>query len=194
MPIPANKSAEQLRSAMDRAVDAKALPTTESEHDAFDAIVEERQKLNTLLSTTPQLNAFRAANGIDWSERFVPVENFRRNIPLFGYQGVKLVEHLWNSLPASKFKRFQEAFCEKGDYCVPRPNLAAPCVQYPPQCELNRSSLAPCLVSPARIPFKLLIDLGIVPEPKTTLTDIEALEIKSHPRVIATLKADWEAA
>ena len=39
-----------------------------------------------------------------------------------------------------------------------------------------------------------MVDLGIVQEPTTTLTDLEALEIKSHPRVIATLKAVWEAA
>ena len=155
MPIPANKSANQLRSAIEKVVAAKARATTQPELKELDAAIDQQHKLNSLLSTTPQLNAFRAANGVDWSERFVPVESFRRNIPLFGYQGVKLVEHLWDSLPASKFKRFQEAFCAKADYCVPRPNLAAPCVQYPSASELNRSSLSPCLVSPDRIPFKL---------------------------------------
>ena len=194
MPLPSNKSAQQLRSAADRTIDSTSRATTESELQAFDVALAQRQKLDSLLSTSPQLNAFRAANGIDWSERFVSVESFRRSIPLFGYQGVKLVEHLWNNLPASKFKRFQEAFCEKSDYCVPRPNVAAPCVQYPSAAELNRCSLSACLVSPARIPFKLLVDLGIVTEPKNTLTDIEALEIKSDPRVVAALKAVWEAA
>jgi hypothetical protein len=174
MPIPTNKSADQLRSKFDRDVEAREMPTTDLEQSAFNAVIEERQKLDALLSTTPQVTAFRAENGVDWSERFVPVESFRRNIPLFGYEGIKLVEHLWTNLPSCKFKRFQEAFCEKGDYSVPRPDLTAPCVQYPSPAELSRSSLAPCLVSPARIPFKLLVDLGIVPEPERTLTDMEA--------------------
>jgi hypothetical protein len=113
---------------------------------------------------------------------------------LFGYEGVKLVEHLWTRLPSCRFKRFQELFCEKSDYAIPRPNLTAPCVVYPSRGELDRIPLTACLVSPAAIPFKLIVDLGIVPEPSRALSDIEALEIKSAPRVIATLKAIFESA
>lgn len=179
---------------MTREGQARAVSSTSDEQSAHDAFLRESARLDQLLSTTPQLTNFRAAAGFDWSDRFTPVQNFRRDMSLFGYEGVKLVEHLWNSLPSCRFKRFQELFCDKADYAIPRPDMKAPCVVYPPRRELNTIPLTACLVSPAAIPFKFIVDLGIVPEPTRNLSDMEALEIKSSPRVIASLKAIFESA
>ncbi len=194
MPIPTNKSAEQLRAQVHREGRSRPEPTTPEEKSAHEAFVRQSARLDELLSTNPQLEKFRAVAGFDWGDRFIPVQNFRRDMSLFGYEGTKLVEHLWNSLPSCRFKRFQELFCDKADYAIPRPDVKAPCVVYPPRRDLNNISLAACLVSPAAIPFKLIVDLGIVPEPTRNLSDIEALEIKSSPRVIASLKAIFESA
>lgn len=81
-----------------------------------------------------------------------PLQTFAKQ-EFFGLEGAALVNHLWESLPSTRFKRFQELFCDPSDYAIPKPNLAAPCVEYPSHHNLNNCSLAPCLVSPPRIPM-----------------------------------------
>ena len=194
MPIPANKSIDQLRSQVSRDAHRQGVAQTGDEHSAHDFLMRQQARLDELLSTGPQLATFKTLSQAAWSDQFVQVQLFTRDMPLFGYQGVKLAEHLWNQLPNCRFKRFQELFCDKSDYAIPRPDVSAPCAVYPPRAELDRIPLAACLVSPAAIPFKLLVDLGIVPEPTRELTDLEAITVKANPSVIATLKAVFEAA
>lgn len=194
MPIPLNKTAQELRSQIDRQEARRPAAQPDCAPEGADHLTLNRARLEALLSTDPQLKSFQAATGTEWRESFIPVEQFRRGFHLFGLRGVNLVEHLWVQLPNCRFKRFQELFCEKSNYAIPRPNLEAPCVVYPPRDELNKLPLHACLASPARIPFKLLVDLGIVAEPTRELSDLAALAIKSEPKVIATLKAVWDAA
>jgi hypothetical protein len=190
MPIPTDASLSTLRARFDRAVTKAEKISSESEAPELDSVRKQREAFEKLVSTTPQMEVFREKFGVEWNERFTPVSTFSRQA-FFGYEGKALVEHLWRQLPNSRFKRFQEAFCDPADYAIPKPNLQAPCVAYPSRDVLNTCSLAGCLVSPTRVPFKLLVDLGIVTEPDRKLTDLEALAIKSDPRVIQTLKAVW---
>lgn len=190
MPIPTDASLLTLRARFDRAVTKAEKISSESEAPELDSVRKQREAFEKLVSTTPQMEVFRERFGVEWNERFTPVSTFSRQA-FFGYEGKALVEHLWRQLPNSRFKRFQEAFCDPADYAIPKPNLQAPCVAYPSRDVLNTCSLAGCLVSPTRVPFKLLVDLGIVTEPDRKLTDLEALAIKSDPRVIQTLKAVW---
>jgi hypothetical protein len=202
MPIPSDTTLAALRTKLDRAVEkaeraAAKASTSEagaSEGDAPQLLAArtQRETLDKLVSTTPQMEEYRRISGAKWSERFTPVATFIKQ-KFFGYEGKQLVEHLWRQLPNSRFKRFQEAFCEPADYAIPKPNLSAPAVVFPTKVQLNTCSLAGCLVNPARIPFKLLVDLGIVPEPDRKLSELEALAIKSQPRVIQSLKASWES-
>lgn len=194
MPIPANKSVDQLRNQVSRDALRQGAAETSNEHDVNDFVLRQQARLDALLATGPQLATFNSLSVGDWGERFVRVQTFGRDISLYGYDGIKLVEHLWNQLPSCRYKRFQELVCDKEDYTIPRPDTSAPCVVYPPRAELDRIPLAACFVSPAAVPFKLLVDLGIVPEPDRELTDLEALEIKAQPHVIASLKAVFEAA
>jgi hypothetical protein len=186
MTIPSDKSLEALRTKFDRAIE-------KAESQYLDLALKHREALEGLVSTSSQVEEYRARFGAAWSDSFTPLQTFARQA-LFGLEGSALVNSLWKDLPSSRFKRFQELFCDPSDYAIPKPNLVAPCVEYPSRHYLNNCSLAPCLVSPPRIPFKLLVDLGIVPEPTRKLTDIEVLSIKSHPMVIQTLKAVWESA
>jgi hypothetical protein len=193
MPIPNDTSLSTLRSRYDRTVSRAEKISSESEAPVLDRALKERATFENLVSTTPQMEVFREQFGIEWGERFTPVATFVKQ-SFFGLEGKALVEHLWRQLPNSRFKRFQEAFCDPADYAIPKPNLQAPCVEYPTREVLNTCSLTGCLVSPARVPFKLLVDLGIVPEPEGKISDLEALAIKSDPGVIQTLKALWASA
>lgn len=193
MPIPNDPSLSTLRTRFDRAVSRAEKISSESEAPVLDSVLKQREAFEKLVSTTPQMEVFREQFGVDWSERFTPVSTFAKQ-SFYGLEGKALVEHLWRQLPNSRFKRFQEAFCDPADYAIPKPNLQAPCVEYPSREVLNTCSLAGCLVSPVRVPFKLLVDLGIVPEPGGKISDLEALAIKSEPRVIQTLKAVWASA
>jgi hypothetical protein len=193
MPIPPDHSLAALRTKFDRAISKAERIKHESEAPYLDLALKYREALDGLVSTSSQVEDYRARFGAAWSDSFTPLQTFAKQA-FFGLEGPALVNHLWRSLPNTRFKRFQELFCEPSDYAIPKPNLVAPCVQYPSRHNLNTCSLASCLVSPPRIPFKLLVDLGIVPEPKRKLTDIEILTIKSHPMVIQTLKAIWESA
>jgi hypothetical protein len=193
MPIPNDTPLSSLRAKFDRAVAKAEKSNSESEAPALDSVLKQRETFERLVSTNPQIDAYRGRFGVDWNERFTPVATFSKQ-GFFGYEGKALVEHLWRQLPNSQFKRFQEMFCEPTDYAIPKPDLAAPCVTYPTRDDLNRCSLTGCLVSPARVPFKLLVDLGIVPEPNRKLSDLEALAIKSEPAVLQSLKAIFESA
>lgn len=193
MPIPSDHSLAALRTKFDRAIAKAEKIKHEAEAPYLDLALKHREALEGLVATSSQVEEYRARFGAAWSDSFSPLQTFTKQA-FFGLEGSALVNHLWKSLPSTRFKRFQELFCEPSDYAIPKPNLVAPCVEYPSRAYLNNCSLAPCLVSPPRIPFKLLVDLGIVPEPTRKLTDIEVLTIKSHPMVIQTLKAVWESA
>jgi hypothetical protein len=200
MPIPKDITFSALTAKIDRAVarEQKSAVAREEKGSsdpaaaALSAALVARKTLDTVMSTTPQLLDYRARFGVEWSDRFIQVSTFSKQA-FFGLEGKALVEHLWRKLPNSRFKRFQETFCEPTDYAIPKPNLEVPCVEYPSRETLNTCALTGCLVSPARIPFKLLVDLGIVPKPDTKLTDLEALAIKAQPSVIQTLKAVFES-
>ncbi len=193
MPIPSDQSLAALRTKFDRAIAKAEKIKHEAEAPYLDLALKHREALEGLVSTSSQIEEYRARFGAAWSDSFTPLQTFAKQA-FFGLEGAALVNHLWKCLPSTRFKRFQELFCEPSNYAIPKPNLVAPCVEYSSRHNLNTCSLAPCLVSPPRIPFKLLVDLGIVPEPTRKLTDIEILSIKSHPMVIQTLKALWESA
>jgi hypothetical protein len=190
MPIPNDTSLSILRARFERAVAQAEKDSSKPDAPALDTALREREAFEKLVSTTPQMNLYRSQFGVSWNERFTPVAVFAKQ-SFFGLEGKALMEHLWRKLPNSRFKRFQEAFCDPADYAIPKPNLQAPCVEYPSREALNTCSLSGCLVNPTRVPFKFLIDLGIVSEPTCKLSDLEVLAIKSDPVVIQTLKAIW---
>jgi len=196
MPIPKDTPLSTLRARFDRAASAaeKAAEKKGAEADStvLENVRKQQRDFEGLVSKTPQMDSYRTRFGVDWTDRFTPVSTFSKQA-FFSYEGKALVEHLWHRLPNSRFKRFQEMFCEPQDYAIPKPDLSAACVTYPTREDLNRCALTGCLVSPARIPFKLLVDLGIVPAPDRKLTDLEAVAIKSEPGVIQNLKAIFEA-
>lgn len=96
----------------------------------------------------------------------------------------KVRAKLWQGLPASRFKLFQEAFSTELNYTVP--------TMVCEQRALDRCSLSACLVSPDLLPNKLASDLRLV-DFGARSTRLEALQKKQAPAVIDGLKALWES-
>ena len=94
---------------------------------------------------------------------------------------------LWKDLQRSRFKSFQELFCDPMNFAVPM--LSSACNPR----SLNTCSLAPCLVSPDRMPSKLLSDLGLVKWREESITPLEVLQTKGALEVVNGLKALWES-
>lgn len=94
---------------------------------------------------------------------------------------------LWEDLQRSRFKSFQELFCDPMNFAVPV--LSSECIPG----RLNTYSLAPCLVSLDRMPSKLLSDLGLVQWPEERITQLAVLQTKGALKVVNGLKALWES-
>ncbi len=94
---------------------------------------------------------------------------------------------LWEDLQRSRFKSFQELFCDPMNFAVPM--LSSECIPR----SLNTCNLAPCLVSPDRMPSKLLSDLGLVQWPEERITQLDVLQTKGALKVVNGLKALWES-
>ena len=94
---------------------------------------------------------------------------------------------LWDDLQRSRFKSFQELFCDPMNFTVPM--LSSESIPR----SLNTRNLAPCLVSPDSMPSKLLSDLGLVQWPEERITQLEVLQTKGALKVVNGLKALWES-
>ena len=94
---------------------------------------------------------------------------------------------LWKDLQRSRFKSFQELFCDPMNFAVPM--LSSECIPR----SLNTCNLAPCLVSLDRMPSKLLSDLGLVQWPEERITQLAVLQTKAPLKVVNGLKALWES-
>lgn len=103
---------------------------------------------------------------------------------------------LWKALPNSKFKRFQEAFCDPHNYVVPKYEISREGrVSYPRSTALKELSVQPCLVSPDRITDELAISLGLLTEATLAVrSPIRRLREKATLEVIGKLKAIWDEA
>ncbi|NDF15865.1 hypothetical protein EB061_11175, partial [bacterium] len=130
MPIPSDQSLSALRTKFDRAIAKAEKIHHEAEAPYLDLALKHREALEGLVSTSSQVEDYRARFGAAWSDSFTPLQTFAKQA-FFGLEGPALVNHLWRSLPSTRFKRFQELFCEPSDYAIPKPNLVAPCVEYP---------------------------------------------------------------
>jgi len=154
-------------------------------------LLEDRAALEDLASTQNQ----REVYGIErWHGEFVRL----RDIELPAgcrLDRERLAELVWESVPNSRFKRFQEAFCQPHQLIVPRFELTAGnSVRFPGIADWNQLSLAPCLVSPDRISDDLARDLGLVSyDEEDERQPVRRLWKKARPEAIGRIKKIWEA-
>lgn len=151
-----------------------------------------RSELELLASTHSQREAYGLAN---WNAQFV------RLLQIEPPAGCKLTRQqlrtaLWRAVPACKFKRFQEAFCDPHNFIVPRFELSQDGkVVFDRTVDFKDLSVAACLVSADRIPDDLALSLGILPpEARSTKSPLSRLKIKCTVDAINHLKSIWDSA
>lgn len=66
-------------------------------------------------------------------------------------KGIELQQWIWSCVPDSRFKRFQEVFCNPEDYVVPAFTMVKGRLQFRKITSFNTCSLDACIVSPDRI-------------------------------------------
>ncbi|PIQ76299.1 hypothetical protein COU78_02140 [Candidatus Peregrinibacteria bacterium CG10_big_fil_rev_8_21_14_0_10_49_24] len=155
-------------------------------------LLSDRASLEDLASTQSQREAYGTEQ---WHESFVRLRD-TTHYPDSTLEGDRLREHIWNAMPNSRFKRFQEAFCHPHQFIVPACNIDAKnTVTFVGNPEWNSMSLEPCLVSADRIPDELAADLHLVEfDESDTGNPYKRLQKKAQPEAIATLKKIWESA
>jgi hypothetical protein len=109
----------------------------------------------------------------------------RLNGELMAREIGKIRAKLWNELPHSTFKLFQEIYSTWSNFTVP--------VKSYDRNTLNTCHLTACQVSPDLIPNKFLSDAGLVTWSDPTPSRMEALRVKSDPAIIDGVKAFWES-
>lgn len=192
MAIPANHTFETLRQKVSKEIERITDPTDPRQAERLLAAFAKEQSINAMASTEAQRERYRVITGRTWEQDFMSVREVRF-MTIGGLTGDELVSNLWRQLPDSRFKRFQELFCAPENWLIPRVSDGATGVSFLSANELNTCSVHPCLVSPDRIPNKLLQDLGLVTWPAVNPGPIETLKMKSTPEVIEGLKAIFDA-
>lgn len=145
------------------------------ERNLFENVLNERkEKVRIMQIKEDQI----ADYGEEWAIQFVRLSSLENRSDT-NKTGEKLRRFVWNSLPNSRLKRFQEAFSKPGDFIVPAFNI----VKFVDEervifdKKVNRESVKGCLTDLEEIPEKLLIDLKILDE-NPTLDDYERLKRK----------------
>ncbi|PIR49468.1 hypothetical protein COU79_04715 [Candidatus Peregrinibacteria bacterium CG10_big_fil_rev_8_21_14_0_10_54_7] len=155
-------------------------------------LLTDRAHLEDLASTQSQ----REAYGVEqWHNQFVRLRDTETH-PDSTLEGDELRQRIWDAVPNSRFRRFQEAFCHPHQFIAPPFKIhEGNRVEFTGNPDFNVLSLAPCLVSTDRIPEKLAEDLGLVElEESDRSHPYERLKKKAELQAIARLKKIWESA
>jgi hypothetical protein len=110
------------------------------------------------------------------------------NFPGILGSGADLHDKIWRRLKTPRFKLFQEAFCHPDDWIVPRIE----------RCEWNISvadevdiPVLACLLSPERVPDKLLHDLELISSAQSS--KLETTWLRCSVETITKLKLAWDS-
>jgi|GEM_PF-4770105 len=104
------------------------------------------------------------------------------------------ITELWENFPDSKAGKFMRAVSRPLDYCFPHLDPDGKMRPFFTRAFFDHCSLLPYLVSPDRLPSKLLSDVKLVEWPQERLNAQRVLEIKAAPQVIDGFKMLFEAA
>ena len=128
-----------------------------------------------------------------WNSEFVRTRDIDTN-PDASLEGEALRNHVWETMPNSRFKRFQEAFSHPHQWIVPAFTIGdRNYVRFTGRPNFNTMSLDPCLVSADRIPEKLAEDLDLADFEDDKGKPYRRLEKKSDLSCINALKQLWES-
>ena len=186
---------ERNEQALDRvnyAPDVDISTLTAYQRRRVQQLLGDRTDLEDLASTQDQ----RESYGIEqWHNQFVRLRDLPQH-PDSTLEGDRLRQHIWDAMPNSRFKRFQEAFSYPHQFIVPAFNIGERnSVTFVGHQNFNTMSLEPCLVSADRISEKLAVDLELVEfDENDERRPYQRLQKKAQPEAIARLKKTWESA
>ncbi|MCB0332269.1 MAG: hypothetical protein KDD55_02150 [Bdellovibrionales bacterium] len=151
-------------------------------------LVREQTKLeDAARSTERQIELY----GADWKEHHVRLGDLKEH-PVLTERGSALQRRIWNALPNSPLKRFQEAFCNPANYVVPpfiveRGGRADDGLRVVFQEDPTRFSLRGTLINPERVSAELLESFGILKDTKK-MSDTELYVRKADPELLNEFK------
>lgn len=152
---------------------------------AFKLVPRPRIRLQDLASPSAQIETY---GSIQWQSEFVKLRSLK-HFPGITGNGADLHDKIWRKLKAPRFKLFQEAFCHPDDWIVPRIE----------RCEWNINPtedfdipVLACLISPERVPDKLLFDLALKDSAQTNT--LESAWLRCSVETITKVKLAWDSA
>lgn len=124
-------------------------------HVKIERLLQNLDAIEALASVERQKEEY----GLDeWHRAFIRLgDETMDSIHGIAHEGEALRRFLWDRLPHSRFKRFQELFCKPENFTVPHFHVDGKTVVF----EQNASPLRGCLVSADLIPDKLAEDLKL---------------------------------
>jgi len=123
-------------------------------------LLRSRDTIDQLASFEGQQEEYGAD---DWHRTFIRLgDETMASVHGLPYEGEQLRNFVWNALPNSRFKRFQELFCKPANFVIPHFTVdAKKNVIFENVHALNEMSLKGCLVSADLIPDKFAEDLKL---------------------------------
>ncbi len=148
-------------------------------------LLEAGEEIRKLSDVTPQIEAYGEK---EWRKKFVLLSEEIPFMPTSAKQGNDLRRHVWNSLPPSRYKVFQEAFCAREHRSVPRFEVEGDKVYFP-DMDFDECSLDACLVSPDCLEDDLAEALEIVKfGEEDDGNPLSRLRKKATPEALSRLK------
>lgn len=151
-------------------------------------LLDRKEELTGLRSTDHQRMEYGAES---WDAQFIKLSDIPEHPRLFN-SAEELHQRIWNAIPrSSRFRRFQELFCDPRDVIVPRYTLDENGWVSFGNIDFNEMTLAGCLVSADRIPDAFAEGLHLADYTDTQGRPLERLRRKRA--AIPRLKRLWEA-
>ncbi len=169
-----------------------SVPTNRRRNKIFE-LLDARAELENLASTQAQREKYGAE---EWHRHFRLLRDVHTH-PNLPQTGEALRTYLWNAIPYSRFKRFQELFSRPEHFMIPKFRVGGEGRIFFPlllnrNIDFNRMELLPCQVDGDRIPDALAESLGFC-----DFTDDRGdplARLKKKRDAIPRLKKLWEAA
>ncbi len=185
---------DQLRDRNDASLDrlrpaptASVTGATARQRRRIGELLDQRAELEHLASGQDQ----RQAYGVEaWHRDFVLLREVHAH-PLMHLEGKALRFYVWNRMPNSRFKRFQELFCREEQLITPPFTIDASGTVEFGAVDFNTLSLQGCLVSPDRIPEDLAQTLGLCDFANDRGQPLDRLKKKRD--AVTHLKKLWES-
>lgn len=155
-----------------------------------DVLEPRGKRIDRMSSSQPQIDEYGEGR---WRSDFVRLSDVTATESVRRTQDSVRAE-IWNALPYSLFRRFQEAFSRGDQLAVPSRGIDAngrPALMR--TVDFTRLGIEGCLVSADRIPDKLASDLRIVDFGEDD-SPLDRLEKKANPAVVRSLKEVFSSA